>query len=212
MAGASAVAQLAGGIPHIGVFVLLVWTRSVIAGMATGAVRLKGCELPYDKFRVGLVTFGAGQVPAVVLWLIRQRGVPKVRRCPGIRVVANIAFLVRQEMSCVLSDGGYAVVAGRAGTENLRMIHCYYGRPCCRAVTILANIRREYVRDVLTGCIRAVVATRAVANDACVIECGWGPGNRRMTVVAVVTARNMRRVFASCGDAIMTAAAASLHL
>ncbi len=79
-------------------------------------------------------------------------------------------------------------------------------------MTVLANIGRQYVLRVFPRGGRAVVATDAIANDIGVIEVRRRPGDSRVTVIAVVTARNMGRVLAGGRDAIMAGRTASQDL
>ena len=60
--------------------------------------------------------------------------------------------------------------------------------------------------------IGAVVTADAVVGDVGVIEIRRYPGNRRMTVVAVVAARDMCRVFASRDGPVVTGDAGAEHL
>ena len=76
-------------------------------------------------------------------------------------------------------------------------------------VAVLANGCRLYVRRVLAGCVRTVVAIRAVAHDIHVVEVGWNPTRCCVAVVAVIAALNMIGVFASCDISIVTGAAAA---
>lgn len=73
-------------------------------------------------------------------------------------------------------------------------------------MAVLTNISRLHVRGVLAGCIRAVVAARAITSDVNVIEIGWNPACSGMTVVAVVAADNMIRVFTACNCPVVTGA------
>ena len=72
----------------------------------------------------------------------------------------------------VLACGYYAVMAGAAGTEYLCMVYRVNRHPDIRVMAIFTNISRLNVREVLAGGFDAVVATDAIANDACMIEIG----------------------------------------
>ncbi len=72
----------------------------------------------------------------------------------------------------VLACGYYAVVAGAAGTEYLCMVYRVNGHPDIRVMAVFTNIGRLNVREIFAGGFDAIVATDAVANDACVIEIG----------------------------------------
>ena len=73
----------------------------------------------------------------------------------------------------VLAGGYYAVMAGAAATEHLRMVYRVNRHPDIRVMAVFTNISRLNVREVLAGGFDAVVATDAVANNACMIEIGW---------------------------------------
>lgn len=85
-------------------------------------------------------------------------------------------------------------------------------RPDIGVVAVFANRRRAYMRGRLARCIGTIMAAGAIAGDVHMVEIGRQPGDRRVTVVAVVAARNVRRVFAGCGNAIMTGPAGSEYL
>ena len=72
----------------------------------------------------------------------------------------------------VLACGYYAVVAGAAGTEYLCMVYRVNRHPDIRVMAVFTNIGRLNVREIFAGGFDAIVATDAVANDACVIEIG----------------------------------------
>ena len=63
------------------------------------------------------------------------------------------------------------------------------------------------MRRVLASCIGAVVTTNAIARDIDVIEVGRDPRNRRMAVIAVFAARDVGRVLARGGVAIVAGSA-----
>ena len=72
----------------------------------------------------------------------------------------------------VLACGYYAVMAGAAGTEYLCMVYRINRHPDIRVMAVFTNISRLNVRQVLAGGFDAVVATDAIANDACMIKIG----------------------------------------
>ena len=112
MTGAATITQFASGVFNVGILVLLVRPRLVIAGVTAGTVRLKGRVPPGNEFRVGLVASSAQQVTAVILWFERQRRVTIVRRRPRVRDVAGIAFLCGAEVIRTLTNRCYAIVTG----------------------------------------------------------------------------------------------------
>ena len=110
MTGAATITQFAGSVMTVGVFVLLVRPRLVIAGVTARTVRLKGRVPPGNEFRVGLVASSAQQVTAVILWFVRQRRVTIVRRRPRVCDVAGIAFLYGVKVIRTLTNRCYAIV------------------------------------------------------------------------------------------------------
>ncbi len=71
-------------------------------------------------------------------------------------------------------------------------------------MTILANVRRQYVLWILSCGDRPVVATHAIAHDVSVIEVRRRPGDGRVAIVAIVAACDMRGVLAGRSDAVVT--------
>ena len=65
------------------------------------------------------------------------------------------------------------VVTRSAGTYDLRVVDHIHRRPYVGVVAVLANIRRLYVREILTGSSYAVVAAAAAIRDIGVVEVGW---------------------------------------
>jgi hypothetical protein len=63
-------------------------------------------------------------------------------------------------------------------------------------MAILTDIGRLHMTGSLTGRVGPVVAVETVARDIDVIEICRDPCDRRMTVIAVIPARDMGRVFA----------------
>jgi len=168
----------------------------IVAGVATRTIRLKSRELPDDQLRVGLVTLRTSEIAAVVHWFKRKSCVREFRWRPRCGVMAAIALLCGNKMSGVLSRRSYTVVAGRTGPQNLSMVDGQNRCPHRCRVAVLANIRRLYVLRPFTRRIRTVVATKAVRHDIDMIKIRWQPGKRCMAVIAVVSARNMCRMFA----------------
>jgi len=122
MTGTRAVSQLTDGVLDVRSPNLLVRPRLVVARVAARTVSLKCGEPPGNEFRVGLVTIGAWQVGAVIERLVGQSGVSEVRRNPRVGVVAHVAFLCRQEMTCILPGRANTVMTGRTGPQNLIVI------------------------------------------------------------------------------------------
>ena len=97
--------------------------------MATSTVRLESGKLPIHDVGVAAMAVRAGQVVAVILRFVRQAGVAIVCRRPCVRVVAQAAVLRGIEVSGVWTCRGGAVVAGRARSKDLIVIHRGHRRP-----------------------------------------------------------------------------------
>ena len=154
----------------------------------------------------------AGKVAAVIQWFVRQAGVTVIGRHPRNCVVAQTAFLGRIEVTRVLACSRRAVVTRGTGSQYLRVIDRQYWRPYRWAVAVRADVRCLWVLCALAGCISTVMAAHAVAGDVRMVEIRRQPGDRRMTVIAVIAARNMRRVFAGCDDTVVTGSAGAEDL
>lgn len=70
-------------------------------------------------------------------------------------------------------------------------------------MAVFTDVGRQDMRRVLAGCIGTVVTADAVVRDVHVVEVRGKPCDGRMTVVAVVTAGDMRRVLAFRGDTVV---------
>ena len=192
--------------------VVFVYAGLVVTGVTACAIGLVARRRPVNDFRVVLMTLGAKEIVAMILWLIRESGVSVVGRCPRIRVVAQTTVLHGIEVARVLPGGQRSIVAGRTGTKHLVVIDCRYRRPGRCAVAILANIGRLDVGRSLANGIRTVVATNAVVHDVDVVEVGGQPGNGGMAVIAIIAAGDVGRVFTGRYDAVMTRAACANDL
>ena len=123
----------------------------------------------------------------------------EIRRDPRVGGVAIVTVVAARDVRRVFPGGDRAVVTGNAGTNDLDVVHCVGRRPDDVVVAVLADVGRVYVIRTFTSGRRAVVTGDAAVDDVCVIEVRRHPGRRRMTVVAVVAARNVRRVLARGG-------------
>ena len=92
------------------------------------------------------------------------------------------------------------------------MVDSKHGCPHIARVTVFANIARLHVRGAFARGFGAVVATEAVARNIDMIEVRWQPGNGCMAIVAIVAAGDMRRVFSSCRNTVMTGTAGTGYL
>ena len=65
------------------------------------------------------------------------------------------------------------------------------------------------MRRGLAGGVGAIVATDTVSRNVHVVEVGRQPGNRCMTVLTIVAAGNMRRMFSNRSNAVVARATGS---
>lgn len=212
MAGAGTVSQLTGRVLRVGILSLPVWPGFVVVCVTARTVRLKRGELPVDGLRIGLMTGSTQQRRLMILRLIRQACVTVIGWRPGNRVVAQAAILRRVEVTRVLAGGYGAIVAGRTGPQNLVVVHGEYGLPDRRTVAVFADVSRLHMQWALAGSLGAVMAAKAIVHDVRVIKIRRQPGDCRMTVVAIVTAGDVGRVFAGCRDAVMAGTASAYDL
>lgn len=97
-----------------------------IACVAARAIRHEGGRGPVDSLGVALVALGAQEVATVIERFVRQAEVLiDIRRPPGRRM-AEVAFTGRDEVVGILSGSYGPVVARRAGTDDLGMVHHRY--------------------------------------------------------------------------------------
>ena len=124
--------------------------------------------------------------------------------------MAKTAFHVGYEMTDVLAGRVRAVVARRAGAQNLRVIHRRNRNPGDITVAVFTYVGGIDMSRTLARRIGAVVTADAVVCDAGMIEIGRYPGHSRMTVIAIVSTGYMRRMLAR-GDCAVVAAAANTY-
>lgn len=115
-------------------------------------------------------------------------------------------------MPGVLTGCQRTVMAGRAGTKHLIVIHVANGGPYIGAVAILANIRRLYMKRALAGRVRAVVTTHAVVHNIGMVKISWHPGDRRVAVIAVIAAGYVGWVFTDGCKAIVAGITGTANL
>ena len=60
------------------------------------------------------------------------------------------------------------------------------------------------MRRIFSDRVRSVVTAGTISSDTRVIEVGWQPPRRRVTVIAVVATGNVCRMFSGRADAIVT--------
>lgn len=88
------------------------------------------------------MTFGALEIAAMIKRLVAQPGMTVICRGPDGRAMAQAAVLRGIEVPRIHAGSRRAVVAGRAGAQDLIVINGNYRRPDIRAVAILADIGR----------------------------------------------------------------------
>lgn len=126
--------------------------------------------------------------------------------------MAIVAIVTTIDVILVLPDRGDAIVTGAAGAKNLRVINRKCWRPNVWCVAVFADIRRRNMGVALAGRLYAVVATDTIPGDVDMVKIGRYPAVGCMTVVAVVTARNVRRVLACRSDAIVAGTTGAEYL
>ncbi len=133
--------------------------------------------------------------------------VVEIGRQPARGRMAVVARVAGLDVIGVLARGGGSVVTGAAGTNDLKVVDRVRRCPFDVVVAVFAQLR---CRDVCRGfpcSSKAVMAAGAIAGYVDVVEIGRHPGSRRVAVVAVVAAADMRLVLAGCDRAVMAAAA-----
>ena len=110
--------------------------------------------------------------------------------------MAIITVIAADDMGGILACGDGAVVAGTTGAYHLRVVDNVCRRPQVTVVAVLTNFCGLYMCRVLTSRIDAVMAAGAVGHNVSVIKSGREPCCRRMTVIAIVAAREVCRVLA----------------
>ena len=122
--------------------------------------------------------------------------VVEIRRPPRDRRVTVIAVVAARDVRRVLARSRDTIMAGAAGTEDLGVVDSQYWRPHSGRVAVLADVRCRHVLEILARCVIAVMAANAVARDIRVIDGRGQPARCRVTVVAAIGSRYVRRVLA----------------
>lgn len=94
----------------------------------------------------------------------------EVRRQPGGACVAVVAACAARDMCWIFTGCRNAIVAGTAFAQYLSVINRDCRCPNIRAVAVLADVRRLYVREVFACGFNAVVAANAVAANVNMIK------------------------------------------
>ena len=193
--------------------------RYAIVARATGTDDLRMIDADYRLPQIGAVTILtdgcrlnvrralAGRSGAVVTvnTVAADVDVIEVCRQPGDRAVAVITGIASGDMSCVLANGRYAIVARATGTDDLGVIDADHGLPQVGAVTILTDGGRLNVRQAFTGGNRTIVAGAADADNLGVIDVvSRCPDDPVMAVLANIGGLYMRQVLAGRYRAVVT--------
>ena len=167
-----------------------------------------------DVGRVDMRRVLAHRVGAVMAAhaVVRDVGVVKVGRYPGIRCMTIVAVIAARYVRRILTFGRDPIVAGEAGADHLCVIHHVGRRKGHVVVAVLTDIGRIDMRRVLAHCFDAVVAAHAVVRDVGVVKVGRCPRDGRVAIVAVIATRNVGRVLAGRGTAVMTRKAGADNL
>ena len=144
--------------------------------------------------------------------IVRDVGVIEVSGHPGNRRMTVIAIVATRDMRGMFTGSDDTVMAGETRADNLCVIDDVDRLPHNVVVAVLTDIGRIAMCRVLTGCIGAVVAAEAVVRDVRVIEVSRDPRGRRVAVVAIVTARYVRRVLAGRDRTVMAGEASTDNL
>lgn len=137
--------------------VVLVDTSLVVSGMTACTGGCVSRRRIVDGLRIGLVTYTAVEIAAMVEWFITESGMTNVSRLPRGRTMALHAVNGRIEVSGILAGRDGAVVTGRARAKNLIVIHSRYGRPHRRRMAVFTDVGSQYVQWPLARGVTAVM-------------------------------------------------------
>lgn len=126
--------------------------------------------------------------------------------------MAVITAIAAVNVRRILANRYNAIVTRTATADNLRVVYREYRRKHIRRVAIFAHIAALYVYQVFADRLGTVVTAHAIAADIDVIEIRRQPADRGMTVIADNAAGNVCRVFAGCGDTVMTGTTGTEYL
>ena len=136
----------------------------------------------------------------------RDIGVIEIRRNPRRGRMAIIAVVAARNVRQVFAGCRCAVMAGHAGPDNMRVIHCVGWRPELVVVAVLANVACIDMRWVFACRNCAVVARRTGSEYLRVIDkIDRCPDDTVMAALAYVGRIDVREVFACNLRIVMTA-------
>lgn len=124
-------------------------------------------------------------------------------RRPGVSRVAQTALLRRVEVILILACCRGAVVTRGTGSQHLGVVDRDDWCPDCWVVTVLADVGGLWVLRIFAGGIGAIMAAEAIVGNICMIKGGGQPGNRCMTIVAVIATDYVSGMLAGGDDAVV---------
>ncbi len=196
----------------IGQTIVVVLARVIIIRMTTRAGGLVSRRRPAYGFRIRRMAGGAEEVAAVIQWFVGETRMAEIGRYPCNRTVAKTAVLRRVEVPRVLAGCRCAIVAGCTGAKYLVVVYGRRRHPEVGAVAVLADIGCLHMRRAFASGVGAVMTAEAIVHYIQMVEIRGQPGDRRMTIVTVIAAGDMRGVFAGRRDAVMAGAASAQYL
>jgi len=115
-------------------------------------------------------------------------------------------------MRRILADRRDTVMAGATRSKDLRVVDSESRCPYIRRVAIFTNSRCRDMCRALADCIHAIVAAGTIPCDIYMIEISRKPTCCSMTVVAIITTRDMCRMLTSRNNTIVTCATGAQDL
>jgi len=180
----------------------LVFSRYIVIGMTSGAIRTVRRCCPSGGLGIVLVAGGAKQV-ATVITRVFSGGMPEINGQPPGRVVAGITLQTGAEMIAGFTRCLCTVMAGGTGTGDAIVIKTG-GYPCLCGMAVVALCVGLYMIGRFAGRGTAIMAGGTGARSyATMIENGGYPGNAGMTVVAGIATGDVRGMFTGCRRAVV---------
>lgn len=151
----------------------------------------------------------ASRVRAVVTTyaVVHDIGMVEIRGHPGHGRMAVVAIVAAGNMSRVFANGRNAIVAGIAGTGNLRVIDNVHRHPDIGCMAVFADICGLYMSWVFARRVGTIVTAGAITRDVHMIKIRRQPADGGMAIIAIIAAVDVRRIFARRGYAVMADAA-----
>jgi hypothetical protein len=131
------------------------------------------------------------QLPVMPVWL-------NAAGCPRKRRVARVAFLRRGDVRRRLAGGGDSVVAARAASRHVSVIHSHDGLPRRRRVAVVATgVAGDVTAVSWPVAIVPLWQEKHAPDDLRVIHsCRRFPGAGAMALLAAARAGNVRGILA----------------